>query len=1109
MKKDFDHENFDIQEYFGSKYDVVMFSVYPRRTTFSEPEFEIENGVLKKYHGNKLSVVIPEGVTDIGEGAFFECEFLLSVTIPKSVAIIDNCAFQNCTSLDSVVIQNGVKIIGPRAFEGCKSLTSVVIPDSVLGIGWNAFCLCESLTSIIIPDSVEYIGRDAFEGCIRLTSVTMPNGITEIKSGTFFGCSSLNSINVPNSVNFIGETAFDRCENLADDNGFIIFHGVLCSYCGQASSIVIPDNVIEIIDRAFEKTELISVIIPDSVKKIGYKAFYNIKSLTSVIMSDSVTEVGQQAFSKCQGLSDDNGFVIVKGVLYGYYGTASSVVIPDSVTEIGNRAFCSLNSLDYSLKPISIVIPDSVAKIGEKAFFELEGLTSIKISNSVIKIGESAFDGCQKITVICREDSYAQHFCYENRITYIFDYQYQAFNGMLPQGFEMLSSPFLADEEKPFIFVSYSHKDRDRVLDVIKTLYEAGWRIWYDEGLTIGDKYDETLEEHIKNCSAFLLFVTKNSIDSFYIKENEIPWAIKFQKLVIKCILDKGIDYKIKYNSIRATVPVSKIEPALCKIKGLTKGDPRVAKGISVVVNPADRDITNGGGFAYCLYSPKSKATAKAIMLDAKNGGCALYDAVENGADEERLQRCSCLIVFLDKVFLADKDLTSILVKEYLAGKEIASCRLEDFNSSDYPKELTELDKIHGLNYVHGISSDMNTKLLRYLQKHDCRNISIMPGFEYEKTEKGIVIKRYHGLNKNLIVESEYGGIPVAEIAKSAFENCIHLETIIISDSVTTIGRRAFTGCLNLISVVLPNGITEIGESSFESCGKLTSVNIPDSVKIIGEKAFEGCCSLISIVIPENVTRISEKAFEGCGSLFAIVIPENVTIISEKAFNNCRSLFYVNISKNVTEIKEFAFSDCKSLSSIVIPDLVSIIGDGAFSDCESLTSINLPNSLTKIGDSAFNGCTSLTSIIIPDSVTYIGNWAFTNCVYLTSVSLSNNITEIGIETFEECRRLASIIIPDGVKAIKMGAFKYCNRLSTVTIPDSVKIIGEHAFYFCLPTVICSPDSFAWKLFEANDITVKSPEDALKEEHNKTVDTSKPSQTENKLTGFFRRIFGKK
>lgn len=134
-----------------------------------------------------------------------------------------------------------------------------------------------------------------------------------------------------------------------------------------------------------------------------------------------------------------------------------------------------------------------------------------------------------------------------------------------------LSSPFLADEENPFVFISYSHKDRDIILDIITPLYEAGWKIWYDEGLTIGDRYDETLKEHIRNCSVFLLFLTNHSRESRYIRENEIPWAEEFEKPIIKCMLDNNVDNEITEENVIATVLPGDIEQALLKIKYLSK----------------------------------------------------------------------------------------------------------------------------------------------------------------------------------------------------------------------------------------------------------------------------------------------------------------------------------------------------------------------------------------------------------------------------------------------------------------------------------------------------------------------------------------------------------
>ena len=147
---------------------------------------------------------IPNSVTSIGNGAFYECKSLTSVTIPNSVTSIGNSAFRGCKSLTSVTIPDSVTSIGKVAFAGCSSLTSVTIPDSVTSIGNYAFSRCERLTSVTIPDSVTSIGDYAFYECSSLTSVTIPNSVTSIGDSAFYECSSLTSVTIPHSVTSIG-----------------------------------------------------------------------------------------------------------------------------------------------------------------------------------------------------------------------------------------------------------------------------------------------------------------------------------------------------------------------------------------------------------------------------------------------------------------------------------------------------------------------------------------------------------------------------------------------------------------------------------------------------------------------------------------------------------------------------------------------------------------------------------------------------------------------------------------------------------------------------------------------------------------------------------------
>ena len=157
---------------------------------------------------------IPQGITAIGNSAFFCCDSLISVAIPDSVISIGDSAFSCCKSLTSITIPDSVTTIGKSAFDACLSLTSVIIPDSVTAIGDWAFSSCKSLTSVSIPDSVTSIGGSAFSSCKSLTSVAIPDSVTSIGGSAFDFCESLTSVSIPDSVTSIGKWAFFGCSNL-------------------------------------------------------------------------------------------------------------------------------------------------------------------------------------------------------------------------------------------------------------------------------------------------------------------------------------------------------------------------------------------------------------------------------------------------------------------------------------------------------------------------------------------------------------------------------------------------------------------------------------------------------------------------------------------------------------------------------------------------------------------------------------------------------------------------------------------------------------------------------------------------------------------------------
>ena len=250
------------------------------------------------------TVMIENGVTNIGEYAFFDCSALTNITIPGSVKYIGFYAVYGCRSLLSITIPEGVTALGPSALSNC-GLISVTLPESLTSIGAGAFGSCFDLKNVSIPNAVTSIGSSAFSYCIALTSITIPASVANICVAPFRYCWALTEIRVN--------------ENNA-------------AYCNDEYGVLFNKDKTELIE-APENAALEDYTIPQSVTYIKDYAFFCCKALKCFTIPASVANIDERAFLSCDNLK--------------------SVVFEGDAPSVGSEAFYTRDELtsEYSIIP--------------------------------------------------------------------------------------------------------------------------------------------------------------------------------------------------------------------------------------------------------------------------------------------------------------------------------------------------------------------------------------------------------------------------------------------------------------------------------------------------------------------------------------------------------------------------------------------------------------------------------------------------------------------------------------------------------------------------------------------------------------------------------------
>lgn len=319
-------------------------------------------------------IVLEEGLTEIPDSTFSRSD-IVEVVLPSTITKIGDGAFYNCTNLKRINLGDNLNFVGESAFKGCVSLEELYLGHSFQTSYVSSFSGLSGLKKVILNCN-NVPGNETMQYSWYLLDTKTANGLEfvigkDVEVATYFNLfehhGSVNEFNTVSTVTFE-----DGCKVRELDGTFRGFYNL--------TSVVLPESVKKVGKSTFEQCQSLESIDLSGVTELDTEnLFTNCYSLKSVVLPDNLTEIGPYMFSNCKSLV--------------------SLTIPQSVTVIGENAFsqCAIET---------IVLPQNLTEIGTKAFY-ISSLKEIFIPKSVTYIGEAAFVAytINQLNVYCEVDS--------------------------------------------------------------------------------------------------------------------------------------------------------------------------------------------------------------------------------------------------------------------------------------------------------------------------------------------------------------------------------------------------------------------------------------------------------------------------------------------------------------------------------------------------------------------------------------------------------------------------------------------------------------------------------------------------------------------------------
>ena len=965
-------------------------------------------------------VVMQQGVTSIGDHAFWDCSGLTSVTIPDGVTSIGGDAFSGCAALTSVTIPGSVTSIGGGAFSGCTSLTSVAIPSSVTEIGGSAFSGCTGLTSVTIPDSVTSIGDSVFSGCTALTAVTISDGVTAIGGSTFSNCIRLAKVTIPKSVTSIGKNAFYYCESIADvyydgteedwakisiseGNEDLLAAALHCKPTPLTAPSVTGGNDSQ--GRPTLKWDKVAGAAKYEVyrarSKDGDYIKYSTQTSTGYTNSAYLTS-GSTYYYKVRAL-DANGtagpWSDVVAVTCRLGLTAPSVtggndsqgrptlkwdkVAGAAKYEVYRSYSQNGNYSKYSTQTSTGYTNSSYLTSGSTYYYKVRALDA----------NGTAGPWSDVVAVTCRlgltapsvtggNDSQGRPTLKWNAVTGAAKYEVYRARSKDGDYIKYSTQTSTGYTNSAYLTSGSTYYYKVRALDANGTagpwsdVVAVTCRLGLTAPTVTGGNDSQgrpTLKWNAVSGAAKYEVYRARSKDGDYIKYSTVT-GTSYTNI---SYIENGNTYYYKVRALDANGTAGAWSSVVSVTYKQTLSAPSVTGGNDSQGRPTLKWKAVSGAAKYEVYRARSK-----------DGDYIKYSTV-TGTSYTNTSYIESGSTYYYKVRALDANgtagawssIVSVTYKQTLSAPTVTggndaqgrptlkwnavsgAAKYEVYRARSRSGDYIKYATVTGTSYTNtSYIEDGNTYYykVRALDANGTAGTwSSIVSVTYRKPAAATVASGKCGDSAAWKLDAE-GTLTISGTGR------MYDYEWPADRGGTTPPWLANKYRDSIRALHVEQGITYIGRCAFDSCGNLSDVTLPTSLRIIGPWAFNDCTALRSIQLPEGLTTIMEDAFNAAG-LVSITFPSTLGELRDGAFMNCEKLQSLRLPEGLTTIGDWAFYCNPNISSIYIPASVTTIGEEAFIYYNNLATVRYGGSQSQWS------AVSVAANAFPDGVRYVYN----------------------------------------------------------------------------------------------------------------------------------------